>query len=191
MTLKVSFPHVKKHPSLNVSGLQRGRNQYHLFSSAYWSVCRFTNPSPVMHVSVVCVCVCVCVCDEMSVSLYLCKRSGLLRDRAPLISYYYYYYRNLRSQHFWFKNRPVCKKCLKKEEFCEKRRRKKATTTTTTTTKKQLPTPPIALYDSSPVAHFSLSGVRHERCVLTSLEQHLEEGHGRWTSSCYPVLLFC
>ena len=42
-------------------------------------VCRFTNPSPVMHVFVVCACVCVCahmrvcvcVC-VMSVSLYLC-----------------------------------------------------------------------------------------------------------------------
>ena len=32
----------------------------------------------------VCVCcVCACVCDEMSVSLYLCKCSELLRDGAP------------------------------------------------------------------------------------------------------------
>ena len=31
----------------------------------------------------VCVHVCVCVCDEMSVSLRLCKRSGLLQDGAP------------------------------------------------------------------------------------------------------------
>ena len=47
------------------------------------SLCRFlssysTNQSPVMHVFVVCVCVCVCACDETSVSLRLCKRSGLL-----------------------------------------------------------------------------------------------------------------
>ena len=33
----------------------------------------------------VCVCMCVCVraCDELSVSLYLCKRSELSRDGAP------------------------------------------------------------------------------------------------------------
>ena len=31
----------------------------------------------------VCVCVCARVCDEMSVSLYLCKCSELLRDWAP------------------------------------------------------------------------------------------------------------
>ena len=36
-----------------------------------------TNPSSVMHVFGV------RVCDEMSVSICLCKRSGLLRDRAP------------------------------------------------------------------------------------------------------------
>ena len=31
-------------------------------------------------------------CDEMGVSLYLCKRSGFLRDGAPYIIYYYYLY---------------------------------------------------------------------------------------------------
>ena len=54
--------------------------------------CHSTSPSPVMHVLVVCVrahkrlgaCVCVCVCVRViSVSLYLCKRSGLLQDEAP------------------------------------------------------------------------------------------------------------
>ena len=44
----------------------------HLCVCAYASVC--------VHV-----CVCVCVCDEMRVSLYLCKRSELLRDGAPTI----------------------------------------------------------------------------------------------------------
>ena len=60
-------------------------------------ICRFTKPSPVMHVFVVCVCVCVwvcarvracvracvCVCDEMSVFLCLCKRSRHLQNGAP------------------------------------------------------------------------------------------------------------
>ena len=32
-----------------------------------------------------------CVCDEMSVSLCLCKRYGLLRDGAPTIIYHYRY----------------------------------------------------------------------------------------------------
>ena len=31
----------------------------------------------------VCILVCVCACDEMSVSLCLRKRSGLLQDRVP------------------------------------------------------------------------------------------------------------
>ena len=34
---------------------------------------------------------CVCVYDEVSVSLYLCKCSELLRDGAPQIIYSYYY----------------------------------------------------------------------------------------------------
>ena len=35
-------------------------------------------------------CVCVCVYDEMSVSSYLCKHPGLLRDGAPSVIYYYH-----------------------------------------------------------------------------------------------------
>ena len=71
--LAVSGPSLKVQRWLDMGSLLLGAGCKLAAAVSVWGVC-------------VCVCVCACacvyVCDEMSFSLHLCKRSGLLRDGA-------------------------------------------------------------------------------------------------------------
>ena len=76
------LPHLPNlHITLSHALSFKSKLKTHLFSSAYWSVIFFSLYQPIT--STACICSVVCVCDEMSVSICLCKHSGLLWDGAP------------------------------------------------------------------------------------------------------------